>query len=148
MQPNELRIGNWVLKQRTKSKGDTQIYHDPTLIDSIFIDGVNMEWNYELSDYISNNIISPIPLTPEILERCGFHKDSLGICGILFGEPYKKGSVSIIITPSSGLTNILTGTGIGILKYDSIFLPNPTLYIHQLQNLYFALTGEELNYKP
>lgn len=61
-----------------------------------------------------------IPLTPEILEKCGFVQTSAatfgnGIIGIYFGE--------------------------GEYFYNH----GKGKYLHQLQNLYFALTGEELN---
>ena len=75
----------------------------------------------------------PIPLTEEWLERIGFHhiKGSQvftrhdWFCGVVFNDEY--------------------GYQV-ILKKDnwSMFFGE---YVHQLQNLYFALTGEELTIK-
>lgn len=73
------------------------------------------------------NNIQPIPLTPEILENFGFEN-----------WDKKKYSNDVLC---------LTVNGDGYLylanqRHVNIF------YLHQLQNLYFALTGEELTYNP
>lgn len=75
-------------------------------------------------------VLNPIPLTPEWLERMGFEK---------FGNRYGLGDESI---------------DFGIDQENSFFywnqseIPDVQLkYVHQLQNLYFALTGEELTIK-
>lgn len=103
---NELRIGNWVesfSKQYRK-------------IDHLDIRDV-AEWRL-IEPY------RPIPLTPEILEKCGFkwhggdHYE-LSDCWI---EDYKGGYR--IVRPDFCKT---------IFKN-----------LHQLQNLYFTLTGNEL----
>lgn len=71
----------------------------------------------------------PIELTPEILEKAGFEKIN-HINGYSFWSFKKKGGVSLAVydrhTTFSG------------------FHVQHTTYVHQLQNLYFALTGEEL----
>jgi len=83
--------------------------------------------------------IEPISLTPEILEKCGFENDdnlsirySLRILDdyeLVFGrfdfEPDRK--------------------GIWLDCDDSFYSKDLKItYVHQLQNIYFALTGEEL----
>lgn len=69
--------------------------------------------------------ITAIPLTPEILEKAGFVHDT-----------------------AWGLFTIKTETGEIILSDDYILQSTDTLtklyFLHQLQNLYFALCGEEL----
>jgi hypothetical protein len=79
----------------------------------------------------------PIPLTPEILEKSGFqwevsdHKPQCEKNGVLFFL-YEDGSI---------------GVG-GWVYSDYIEIGNANArYLHQLQNLYFALTGEELEIK-
>ena len=77
--------------------------------------------------------VQPIPLTPEILEKCGFVIDYQGDYMISFnGRVYYYGN-GFIMKDFSIKTKL------------NQF---PIQYLHQLQNLYFALTGEELNFKP
>jgi hypothetical protein len=72
----------------------------------------------------------PILLTTEILERCGFVK-----CGFT----YDKGKLSIHL-PSINYEN-------GRTYYNSwCIIEESPQSLHQLQNLYFALTRTELNY--
>lgn len=70
----------------------------------------------------------PIPLTPEILEKAGFKDDG--------AKTYaKKACLFNIDLDEHGVYIVYVGMqGIGVLKY-----------LHQLQNLYFAIMGEELN---
>lgn len=86
-----------------------------------------------------SEFFDPIPLTLEILETCNFSKI---ICPEeLFNDEgpdplcYEKGKVKIIINQSG--KNYLYGNE-----------DEPLFHLHQLQNLYFALTGEELLYQP
>lgn len=72
---------------------------------------------------------TPIPLTSEWLERCGFVKD------ILFENQSPTYFLGDFFIDSS--TFQPTDAGFPIAKYK-------IQYLHQLQNLYFALTGEEL----
>jgi len=75
---------------------------------------------------------NPIPLTPEILEKCGFAFKPTG------EEVYEQ---------------IWSIDGFEIWEHDSGFCHDfhyggDVKHLHQLQNLYFALCGEELNYTP
>jgi hypothetical protein len=82
-----------------------------------------------LLDYPNNKRTKPIPLTPEILEKLGFvYRQDTGywkIHDLIFGRDIKP--------------------------YFSLYLKmrvaTSIQYLHQLQNLYFALTGEELEVK-
>lgn len=69
------------------------------------------------------NNIKPIELTEEILFKCGFKEDDLF---------YHKDDIII----SNFYEDFLTLDG-----YDC----SKIRYLHQLQNLYFALTNQELN---
>ena len=76
---------------------------------------------------------TPIPLTEEWLLKFGFEVNTPNLRWmhpVLLSEVYK--------TESGGLTLLQNGTHL---------TNNPILYVHQLQNLYFALTGEELTIK-
>lgn len=84
-----------------------------------------------------HNEVHPIPLTPSILEKSGFVKqnNAWNLPGesedsdspfSLFDHNYCKGELD--------------------LKLNVAYLPILSVkYLHQLQNLYFALTGQELN---
>ena len=83
----------------------------------------------------------PIPLTDEWLIKFGFEADIDGDCTLgtilYYGQsrnPYKRGKALWIACDEDYF-------------YD---FPTSVQYVHQLQNLYYALTGEELtiNDKP
>ena len=74
--------------------------------------------------------ISPIPLSPEILEKCGFvyRNEHRGVgCIMDLGD---TASVGIL---ENGFRYLLLWKA-------------PLKYLHQLQNIYFAHFGEELTY--
>lgn len=80
-----------------------------------------------------------IPLTPELLWRCGFtHEGDMGIIGIQIGNQLwlecvnEEWSLTPEVWPSGSILSFW----------------NPPKYLHQLQNLFFDLTGEELQIKP
>lgn len=77
-------------------------------------------------------IYEPIPLTPEILERCGFDEINVVYAD---DQPY-DGSFGDykILEYKSRMKNGF------YLRYST-----KLQYLHQLQNLYHSLTGEELN---
>jgi hypothetical protein len=84
--------------------------------------------------------ISPIPLTEEWFLQFGFNKTRDE------ASPYKDGEDTIIggrFTVFSKLT--LTHNSVHGWFFNKHQQPEWNIkYIHQLQNLYFALTGEEL----
>ena len=78
-----------------------------------------------------NELYEPIPLTPEILEKAGFVK---GLSSAIHRrQDYQMERFGIICICNSENQFFVNGRLV-VLKY-----------VHQLQNLYFALTGEELN---
>ena len=122
IQANELRIGNI-------------IYLCGSLHDrEIRFDGVDRE--FELTGFLFGKLlyykhgknfnvifeVKPIPLTEEWLLKFGFEnkKIRIGVYDL------------IVVLPNSAFYN-----GCGF----------PCKYVHQLQNLYFAITGEELTMK-
>lgn len=103
--------------------------------------------------------MQPIPITPEILEKCGFElydnytDESLG--DFIF-ESYRKWKSKYIYIAihnrqeggyDCGLSRQLTD----LVPVDEIdansFNVCELIYLHQLQNIYFAITGEELEVK-
>lgn len=108
---NELRIGNYV-----KTDTDTIV--------PIRGGGINAIETNQLS-------VKPIPLTPEILEKCGFVKH---------GHAWNNGQ-------GNSLHYCAEDHCLQIAVFGPTFVPIAfdVYYLHQLQNLYYALTGEELN---
>ena len=125
IQSNELRIGNYV---NTVSLQNIKVT-------SIFTAGVHCD-NFNGYDY---KLIKPISLTEKLLLDFGFSK-----------EDYTKGYIGIdcsntefVLCEPNEFKNYYTfsfKTG-GVLMFKKI------KYVHELQNLYFALTGYELQIK-
>lgn len=81
--------------------------------------------------------LNPIPLTPSILEKCGGERlRTPG--GWFFNDLYlrfhwdKNDDINSTTIFSNGSEHSIA----------------PKKYLHQLQNLFFALAGQELEYKP
>lgn len=113
---NELRLGNWV--SETNSKGKT------------FYVQINIDFLETL--VVEPDVFDPVPLTPEILEKCGF-------------KPHDKFDYfkNYLALGHKGSSNYV------VAEFDRIdgqghLLRRGISYLHQLQNLYFALTGQEL----
>jgi hypothetical protein len=90
-------------------------------------------WHEEGQTGTTEAPLNPIPLTPEWLERCGFKWHSL---------PDSEGNEHNVYTTKWGDFD-LTMFDNDILELESVRMPH-IKHLHQLQNLYFALTGEEL----
>ena len=114
IQASELRIGNW-MKRDTQPEG-FQIDSSSFLI---------VERHPELYE--------PIPITSEILEQCGLEKDKYPPANV-----WSDGSV-IVFYKEPKDCEILEGF------YTTYWHSAVRLeYLHQLQNLYYALTSNEL----
>jgi hypothetical protein len=132
MKATELRIGNWVNGEFANGElKPFQIFR---------IDG---------NDDCSG--LEPIPLTPELLEKCGFKKwkgrvmENTNIW--MKKYEHEAGYFDVDNKP------VINTSTIGIRQYYGHSLPDEFFYtdhhskieyLHQLQNLYYALTGEEL----
>jgi len=119
--PREIRAGNWVIKI-TGTDSNTQSFFEYKAIASD-------EYYYTFA-----KVCFPIKVTPAILGKCGFKHE--------FGDWY-------INRPAEGIDD-----GLPFLRYrrdDScwylgkIKLLSQPVYLHQLQNLFYALANEELN---
>lgn len=120
MKSTELRIGNYL--QGSNPIIVTKILHDGW----VKIEDSNSSFQVE-GEF---PCFKPIPLTEEWLVKFGFERSGL----------YNLRN-DVYIYDEYGLTN----TGFEYrYNYSSITIK----YVHQLQNLYFALTGEELIYTP
>lgn len=116
----DVRVGNWVLKLTGRDEKDHSFFE----YKAIALD----EYYYTFAQDCF-----PIKLSPDILGECGFKHE--------FGDWYKN-------LPSPDRAE-----GVPLLRYrhkekawylGNLELPAQPLYVHQLQNLYYALTGQEL----
>jgi len=125
---NDLRVNNWFYRD-----GHLWQYTE---------DNMTTVW-YNLEN------LEPIPLTPEILIKCGFiRNDELSNSKENYEFPKRMGLFFL----SKTVTAINETTYYNISfpgKHGSCYLPafNQCQYLHQLQNLYFALTNSELEIK-
>lgn len=125
MKANELRIGNLVLIKC--------ISKELTAIDDYDVQPINIYNLVELSNYNSDFLIKPIQLTEEWLLNFGF-------------ETHKTPSGNFAYYTKDIFTfNTNHGWWINKFRLDNQDLLK---YVHQLQNLFFALTGKELEVKP
>lgn len=120
IKPTELRIGNWV-----KS-------NDLWLTVS-GISATSFTATHQGRIYFNMEDIQPIPLTEEWLRKLGFScvekKCNQGAFKVYTKEPLTF--------------NTLHGWWLRSAPFENVLLK----YIHQLQNLYFALTGEKITVK-
>lgn len=144
IQARELRIGNFIFDDEglfSKVIGFTPFDHSSRcdedegceiLIDIYMPDTVLKE------RIVESKLASPIPLTPEWLERCGFEF-----------LPFDKGvSLFDYFKKSDNFELFILHKGVKCEYQPGVFYykdeNHPIKYLHQLQNLYFTLTGEEL----
>jgi len=129
IQSKELRIGNVVLDK------DNNIFT---------IAGISEGSVFKEGDYIGTPIewIKPVLITEEWLLKLGFEKEKYSSLSINFFRLKVLSHGTISFYPKEKGFNIELGTTSG---YN--FGTTKIEYVHQLQNLYFALTNEELTFK-
>ena len=123
MKASELRIGNLLLFEG-QAQYVSSIHSDDTIRFTYKI-GQECHGCYK----VSSKKIDPIPLTEEWLQKFGFEKSNEGYTI----EGY---------TVSFDADYPLWFGQQGCCQYDTI--KEGIKYVHQLQNLYFALTSKEL----
>lgn len=116
MKVNEMRIGNWY-----DENGATKQVN-PNTIEAVWV--AERIW------------CKPIPLTEEWLLKFGFEIDGF------WAHKTKKISPKKLLGYMNGGNIFICQIGEHI-RFQEVFLCN-CQYVHQLQNLYFALTSEEL----
>ena len=129
MEVKELKINN-IVSIVGQPSGERFNYSIPSgqSIDMIFVER-------------NNHYPKPIPLTEEWLVKFGFVKDEYDWCSICFFTDYKELAEKMTIS-------------INLKSYRCAMFENEDesacytskimKHVHQLQNLYFALTNEEL----
>ena len=131
MKANELRIGNFVATEGID-------FVEVSKIDADF--GICYKIPQEFGQFYPYKEVEPIPLTEEWLKKFGFiesgWKDGKPIC-FFFGIDEK-----FYFDWDEGVFDC----GVGTYVESDLKMPH-IKYVHQLQNLYFAITGEELTIK-
>ena len=126
----DLRIGNWVAYG----------LHSPLVIVSINSAGW-IETKPTVDGYVSE--FNGIPLTPDLLERCGFVKSDKSpysdMPAYVIGEDAQR-----IYWCANDLFKILPDGFIAITNYKHLPRRECVEYLHQLQNAIYFLTDTEL----
>lgn len=145
----ELRIGNFVSTNCEPMNTISGGIYEVLIIDSREKFGKSSGYvTITTDDPIFNNAgtwcknLEPIPLTPEILEKCGFKK-SIGDSYLEKIDIYEND----YITLSSNFNLLYETYEDGNEKWYYEKLDRKIQYVHELQNIYFALSGEELEVK-
>lgn len=117
----EYRLGNWIID-------GYGLYSKINAITSYSLMVNNIEYGdggqYDLTQ------LKPIPLTEEILLKCGFEKPAYSFNGDIFHlTEWDKYPLNWCVA----------------MNKNGAVLVEKLKYLHQLQNLYFALTGKELD---
>lgn len=119
MNATELRIGNIVFYNSENGKNEPVRYY-------CTINGADLRIMQDDENYLKSH--EPIALTPEMLKKC---------------LNYDKGHYTM-----NGLRGYFVALHLGGKMYAEFYIGQYSVckveYLHQLQNLYFALTGEEL----
>lgn len=125
----ELRVGNLLHCQ--SATGENKI----VTVDEIGDDGINILWAHEMTGWEhSYENLFPIELTTDWINKLGLTQTKsdvweIGQLRIWLGN----GCLCYLIDEDNG---------------DGHYLPNGTIkHVHQLMNLYYSLTGEELTIK-
>lgn len=130
MKASELRVGN-------KLYSGNQI----VTVKQLILEDTDILICEEHGLFTLGYTVQPIPLTPEILEKCGFENKKEGILFELLTGQIKLNLVFVNLVDSSYFITAVSG------PFGMFHFPHQR-HLHQLQNLFHALTGEELNYQP
>lgn len=133
---NELRIGNWVNLRMIGIETD----ETPHQINARCL----VDISEEQGAFLNKKCYSPIPLTLAILGKMEFEKWDEDISSgiIRFTKKHSVSKDFIVYIYSNGKIEFC----IDCEDFSKVL--NELQYLHQLQNLYFALTGKELTYNP
>lgn len=141
MKKNEIRIGNLFVNMAggygvKKGEVDT--------VNTIGFHGVNRWEDMGANGICLFDQMQPLPITDDWLLKFGF----IYIMGSYVDE--RRPTKFIGCIHHKGDTSFLGkvgNTGIYQYRFDDTCIMSEIKYVHQLQNLYFALTGQELEIK-
>lgn len=131
MKVTELRIGNLV--DISFKEDGLRFIREINLVHSSFINAIQVpNYDGEIDTLDNINLIYGIPLSEDWFIKFGFKKT---ICG------FERDDFPMSIEVDS-----IGYTTFGFEYYGGDKFEKEIKYVHQLQNLYFVLTGEELTY--
>lgn len=141
--PQDLRIGNWVRLEFQGLENDTKNNFEPPMhLCEVTRIGKIMSYvkfaGIDNDFLVSYEEIEPIPLTDEIIDKCGFYREKTYMQWL-----HKVYDVIVLIMDLDDRYKH------SWITYNE-FLEAPYIhcrYLHELQNCYFAVTGEELEVK-
>ena len=125
-----LRLGNYVMYENTAHVVEELRGRNNTIV---------TRWIKGTDHYIHTaDELDPIPLTEEILLKCGFEKDDNGLdmCDPEYEDWFEMGF--------PGIGRLSEAEGNSIVDDSGEIRIN---YLHQLQNLIYCLSGKELEVK-
>jgi hypothetical protein len=139
----ELRLGNIIFTNHYELvNGVAVLVQRITIIDSILNDSINYD-PIARESYCSIKDCFPIPLSEEWVRKFGMESLDMEIDYVEWG--FDNGTNTLFHIIQDGIGKDFPF----YLEYDLGFgnERREIKYVHQLQNLYFALTGEELEIK-
>jgi len=140
IQANELRFGNKLLNQAGKVITVEQILHSTIVFNNYLqVDKESDPYGASVLTYASRVVevieeieyqnLSRILLTEQILKNCGFRNFKRDEWVLSFDRSHAD----------------FTFTANGLQMKEPAAFRKPIKYLHQLQNVFFALTGQELS---
>lgn len=127
---NEIRIGNFFyIRESEHAQQVKNIFEDKVLLY-----GYDKHYNIEQ--------IRPLPISPVFLAQFGFIRSDRRDFDVEWGIIFNGGDLIIIHEKTLNVSlfskNDLRGAGLQL---------EHVKYFHQLQNLYFSISGEDLRFK-
>jgi hypothetical protein len=148
MKPTDIRINNWVLYDGLPNKILSIIFPQPT------DDRFNGEWVVEINPPDSFNVLlselEPVPLTGEWMERLGFQKDKNkklrrhSVFYTMWFFDYAYSFSYAEFRGDWGFYHSYTDAPDPKEDYRYDFISCGIQHVHQLQQLFHALTQQEL----
>ena len=131
MKANELRIGNLI-----KGLDNSTTYRVISVLEDRIV-SKSLSYNITNTFYMDDSDIKPISLTEEWVVKFGFESNS---------TVFENYQVETFVIQEAELTIGFSSIGNIDVNFKEVPIKEPK-YVHELQNLYFALTGEELTIK-
>lgn len=137
MKTNELRLGNLVMCNNQIVKV-TGLHSD--IFECHSLDDKSWMWNIKIKN------AHPIELTEEVLVKVGFEKNKYDWWEHF---PDRENEISILMTDNYTTIEYANlfhcPEDVTEVNYNSRLEFPRRIYIHELQNAYYCLTGQELN---
>lgn len=146
---NELRIGNWVLLENDGKWTPIQVTGVCLASDEKKIDGFTNPFirhsagssilRFGDDDSEDDFLVRPIPIIPEILEKCEFRFDDVFVKWFIYLNKHECDIDRLTFRESEGFICFDGVNNRTILKHIK--------YLHQLQNIFYDFSGKELTFK-